>query len=482
MLSLKNIRNNIIFGLIGFSATGVQIVFLREFFEVFNGNELSLGIVLSAWLFWTAVGSYIFGKLIPKKFELIKLVIFLQILIAVGAPSTLIAIQLMSPFLKSTPAEMLGLLPMIISSFVLLLFFGIVSGGLFPTAVLLIKDQKRRTKAIGQVYLVESIGSAFVGLLLSLALINYYNNLTICIMVSIVNCVCAVFLTSNLSEKKFNLSIYLLSFIWIMGILLSYEIIQSTIQTYIWKNFRLVAKTQSHFGKYSLIQTGNSKTLYLNGTTLFTIPDQAGAEESVHFAMLQHPMPKDILLIGGGLNGSIDEILKHPSVEKIDYVETDARLVIFFEEQFPQHWQKLIDEFRIKIHITDARIYLKQNKNKYDVIILNQPDPQNIQLNRFFTVEFFRMVADRLNPSGIFSLQTTGSENYINNELAAYLGCVHHTLSEAFKDVIVYPGYIVHFFAGKDSLVLTNDYYVLVQRMNERNLKTQYLREYYLPF
>ncbi|MEJ2543853.1 MAG: fused MFS/spermidine synthase, partial [Calditrichaceae bacterium] len=482
MLISENIKNKLIFGLIGFSATGIQIVFLREFFEVFNGNELSLGIVLAAWLFWTAIGSYLFGKIFSSKLELIRIIIIFEVLIAVIAPITLTAIKLMSSFLKSTPTEVLGLLPMIITAFALLPFFGIISGGLFPTAVLMFKDQNQKARAIGRVYLVESIGSALAGILLSLVLINFFTNLSICIMISIINCVFAVFLTSCLSQKKFNFTIYLLGFIWIAGILVSYNSIQSAIRIYSWKDFKLVAEVKSHFGRYSLIQTGKSKTMYLNGTSLFTIPDQAGAEESVHFALLQHPQPKNILLLGGGLNGSINEILKYSSVKLIDYVETDKRLIEFFKSDFSEQWREMNDDSRVKVHIIDARIFLRQQAMKYDVIILNQPDPQTAQLNRFFTVEFFQMVADRLNPSGIFSLQIHGSENYINNELADYLRCIYYSLSKVFTNVIVYPGDIIHFFAGIDSPDLTSDYQILIQRMRERNLQTQYIREYYLPF
>ena len=73
-----NVKYIIIFGLIGFSATAAQIVFLREFFTAFSGNELSLGIVLAAWLFWTAIGSYLFGKIFSSKLELIRIIIIFE--------------------------------------------------------------------------------------------------------------------------------------------------------------------------------------------------------------------------------------------------------------------------------------------------------------------------------------------------------------------------------------------------------------------
>jgi spermidine synthase len=49
--------------LAGFTAAVGQIVLMREVIVLFNGNELSLGIVLAAWLMWTAAGSGLTGIL-----------------------------------------------------------------------------------------------------------------------------------------------------------------------------------------------------------------------------------------------------------------------------------------------------------------------------------------------------------------------------------------------------------------------------------
>jgi spermidine synthase len=482
MFLSENIKNNIIFGLLGFSATGFQIIFLREFFNAFNGNEISIGIVLSAWLFWTAMGSFTMGKIIVFINKPLNLIILFQILIAIIAPATLVIIQLVSSYLKTAPGEILGFLYMIITSYALLFFFGLISGGLFSLGVSLIIAKKQKSFAVSKVYLIESIGSALVGVLLSLVLINYLNNLYICFIISITNLIFVLILTSFLHQKLIEFFIFTIISTLIIGIIFSAETIRLKIRNYVWKDFQVVAEAQSHFGVYNLISTGTSKTIYLNSTVLFTIPDKANAEEIVHFAMLEHPQPKDILLIGGGLNGSINEILKHPLVEKVDYVETDAKLIQFFENHFFDQWCELNDNSKINIYKIDARIFLRKNVKKYDVIILNQPDPQTAQLNRYYTEEFFNLVVKWLNPSGIFTLQTHGSENYINDELAAYLKCIYNTLNTAFKDVIIFPGDIVHFFAVQDSGLVSTDYQILVQRMKERNVKTQYIREYYLPF
>ena len=49
--------------LTGFSAVIGQIVLMRELMVVFSGNEISLGIMLATWLFWTAAGSILCSSL-----------------------------------------------------------------------------------------------------------------------------------------------------------------------------------------------------------------------------------------------------------------------------------------------------------------------------------------------------------------------------------------------------------------------------------
>ncbi len=116
------------------------------------------------------------------------------------------------------------------------------------------------------------------------------------------------------------------------------------------------------------------------------------------------------------------------------------------------------------------------------MIVLNVPDPQTAQLNRFYTAEFFRSARDHLAPGGLLALQLRSSEDYISPDLAEFLRCIHHTLREVFPYVVAIPGETIHFFAATRPDVLTDDPLTLIARLQERNLKTQYVREYFIPF
>ncbi len=230
------------------------------------------------------------------------------------------------------------------------------------------------------------------------------------------------------------------------------------------------------------METDSSRTLLENGITLFTVPDPQTAEESVHYALLQHPAPRSVLLIGGALNGSAVEALKHPLIERIDVIELDPKIFELGQSYFAGEMAALQHEPRMRLHTADGRLFLKSTPETFDVIILNLPEPQTAQLNRFFTVEFFREAAARLNPGGILSFQLRASENYITPTLGSFLRCINRSLQEVFPEVTTIPGDTAHFFAATQAGTLTVSADALLQRLKSRHLETSYVREYYLPF
>ena len=68
----------------------------------------------------------------------------------------------------------------------------------------------------------------------------------------------------------------------------------------LWHGFRLVASENSIYGNLAVIAGEASGTIYESGVAVATVPDPAAAEEAVHYALLEHPQPHSLLLIGGG--------------------------------------------------------------------------------------------------------------------------------------------------------------------------------------
>ncbi len=424
--------------LIGFTATIAQVVTMRELMVVFGGNELSLGLMLAVWLLATAAGSAALGRIpVPA----------LQLLTAAALPGAVLAIRAARTLMQKSPGELLGPAPMLVTSLAALGLLCAFSGGLFASA--------SRIQKAASVYLLEAAGAGVGGALASLLLIRYLGSFEIVLGLAALNIAAAVgrpaFLALLVLVPAAGPRLETLSLAWL------------------WHGLHLVSSQNSVYGNLALIQNEGSRTLYVNGLAAVTLPDPESAEESVHFALLAHPEPRRVLLIGGGVNGGAAEALKHPSVTKLDYVELDPAILRLFP--IPPG---------VVTHPVDGRRYVKTTRQFYDVIALNLPDPQTAQINRFYTEEFFGEAKRRLAPGGVLALRLTGAENYVSPELRRLLQSVSAALKTHFAHLVAIPGSTVHLLASDRPLPETAE--VFLARLRRRHIETAYVREYYLPF
>jgi spermidine synthase len=469
--------------LIGFTAVIAQIVLMRELMVVFYGNEMSLGIMLASWLLWTAIGSGVLGRVTMRARNSRGLMASLEVLIAAAFPLTIYLVRASKGLFQSVPGEMLGPGPMILTSLLVLSVFCLISGALFAAGSRLYAEEAGTSTVAGmsQVYLREAAGSALGGILASILLIRYFADFEIAALLVVLNLMAAASLTLRPAPRRSAL-LAALAVVLAFPIFFGCRWLERVSLNRLWSGYHLLAARNSVYGNVAVVQTGASRSLLENGRVAFNVPDPAAAEEAVHYALLEHPSPKSLLLIGGGVNGSLAQALQHPSLERIDYVELDPVVLDLAQEFFPTEWAGLRADPRVHIHNTDGRLFLKATDLRFDVVIVNLPEPQTAQLNRFYTLEFFREVSRKLTPAGVFSFQLKASENYISPELAEFLRCIHKTLRRIFPEVTAIPGDTVHFFAATRAGILAADAQELIARIHARRLRTSYVREYFLPY
>lgn len=465
---------------IGFTATIAQILLLRELMIVFSGNELSLGLLLAFWLLWTGVGATALGRWLREPMRANLWVGALQLLTASSLVADLCMVRGSRAYLQATPGTLLGLGPMIATSVGALALFCIPSGLLFAAASHLErKAELSAATATGRVYLCEALGSGAGGLLASLLFIPWLTPFQTTWIVLGVNAVLAsCLLVTRL--RKHVASVVTLgvfgSFWWVPGML------ERATLGWSWRGFQIVAVRNSPYGQLVVAEAGGARSLFESGVRLFGVGEPEQAEDAVHYSLLQHPAPRRVLLLGGGLGGAVIEILKHPSVEHVDYVELDPELLRIARWYFPEEWRRIETDPRVRIHLVDGRIFLRRAGTSYDVVIVNMPEPQTAQLNRYYTLECFRELARRLAEGGVISIRLPASENYISDELAALLRALTKTLRQVFPEVTAIPGETVHLLASNSRGVLTRDPVQLVERLKKRQLNTIYVQEYYVPF
>jgi spermidine synthase len=468
--------------LIGFSAIIGQIVLMRELFSAYNGCESSLGIALAAWLFWTAVGSILSSKFSLSPRNPRRMVAALECLLGVNLPLAIWALRSSKSLFQTVPGELVGPLPVLLASLACMSLFCIFSGALFVAAahMICIERSVNERNAASTAYLLEAAGSAVGGIIASLILLRVLSPFQIAAIVLAMNLLMACILVLRMSSKRLSTAISAATLLTAILLVAVAPRIEKQSRASLWRGLHLLASRDSIYGNLTVIETGEMRSLYENGLILANAPDEAAAEESVHFALLEHPAPKRVLLIGGGANGSVAQALRHPSVERIDLIELNPAVLRMANEFLPASAAPL--DPRVHLHYGDARAYLNETRKSYDVIIVSIPDPQTAQLNRFYTVEFFRSAHNHLAPDGLLALTLRSSEETISPDLAAFLRCIQRTLQLVFPSVVAIPGETIHFFAAMRPGLLTDDPQTLITRLLERNLKTRYVSQYFIPY
>jgi spermidine synthase len=455
-----------------------QVLILRELMVLAQGQELKLALGLWAWLLWAGLGSLAGGRrpspgapeMDPGRLG------GLLALLGLLLPATILAARSL-PSLAGLPLGQSLPLSYTFLLFVLLLApVGLVSGYFFPGAVQVLTAAAPQ-RAAGRAYYLETLGAAAGVLLLQLFLVGRFANLSLGLAMGLVLALAPWLLArprSLAARVALGLNLLVLA-----AMVLVAPRLETASRSWQWPGRQVIATADSPYALLSAQRQAEQISFFANNLWQFTYPDPLTAEHQVQLGLLEHPQPRRVLLLGGGVAGLGAEILKTRTVESLTYVELDPYLVRLAQDLVPAA-ADLSQDPRVRIIYQDARRFLETTGQRYDVILLALPEPKNAQLNRFYTREFYRIVAGKLLPGGVFSFGLTGAETSLSPLRAAYLAMAYHTLGQVFPAVAAFPGGQVRFFAANGRGVLVSDPEVLVRRLQDRQLPLQYVREYYL--
>ena len=162
-------------------------------------------------------------------------------------------------------------------------------------------------------------------------------------------------------------------------------------------------------------------------------------ETLVHPAMLTHPEPRNVFIAGGGEGATLRDVLRHKTVQRAVMVDIDAQVTALSRRYLPHESAGAFDDPRAEVYHEDARVFLENTDARFDVIIIDLPDPiEEGPAYRLFTKEFYQTVNDRLTPGGCVSVQAgSASPTDLLN-----LTAVHKTLETAFPVVTAYATYM----------------------------------------
>ena len=164
---------------------------------------------------------------------------------------------------------------------------------------------------------------------------------------------------------------------------------------------------QSPFQKVEIIDSDSAlgKILTLDDLMMTTEGDEYFYHEMIsHIPMMNHKCPQSVLVIGGGDGGTVREVLKHDTVERVVLCEIDGMVVDACKKYLPTIAGKL-DDAKVEVKIEDAIEYIKDKENEFDIVLIDSTDPMGPG-EGLFTEEFYTNVKKSLKQGGIVAAQS----------------------------------------------------------------------------
>lgn len=172
----------------------------------------------------------------------------------------------------------------------------------------------------------------------------------------------------------------------------------------------IIVRQQSRHQRLVLTRRRDDVRLYLDGQLQFSSLDEYRYHEAlVHPAMARHGHPQHVLLLGAGDGLALSEILRWPSVQRVDLIELDPAVLALARRHplLQRLHQGSLDDPRLTIHHGDAFQLLKLLDASFDVVIADFPDPSTPALARLYSVGFYGRLQGRMNAGGVFVTQAS---------------------------------------------------------------------------
>ncbi|MBQ5318654.1 MAG: polyamine aminopropyltransferase [Oscillospiraceae bacterium] len=238
---------------------------------------------------------------------------------------------------------------------------------------------------------------------------------------------------------------------------------------------RQLHSEQSEFQRIDIFESKEfGRFLTLDGLMMLTEKDEFIYHEMItHVAMASNPEIRNVLVIGAGDGGTVRELARYDTIEHIDMVEIDKR-VVEVSKEFLQQTACSLDDQRVNIVYDDGLRFVRRKENCYDLIIVDSTDPFGPG-EGLFTSEFYGNCFNALTEKGILVNQHE-SPYYADDAKA--MQRAHKRIKEFFDVCRVYQAHIPTYpsghwlfgFASKAIDPLTAD----IEKWNSLGLKTRY--------
>ncbi|KAJ3677092.1 hypothetical protein LUZ60_002816 [Juncus effusus] len=225
----------------------------------------------------------------------------------------------------------------------------------------------------------------------------------------------------------------------------------------------------SKYQDIALLDTKHfGKALVIDGKMQSTEMDEFIYHEClIHPALLFHPDPKKVFIMGGGEGSAAREVLKHNTIKSVIMCDIDQEVVDFCRKYLTANYKAFACD-KLNLIINDAKAELEKREEKYDVIVGDLADPvKGGPCYQLYTKSFYHNVLKpKLNYKGIFVTQAGPAGVFTHKEVFT---SIYNTLNHVFKHVKAYTTHIPS-FADTWGWVMASDHPLTLNsdEINER--------------
>lgn len=473
--------------LFGAYAVCAQATLLREAEVLLFGSELSWGLVLAFWLAGVGIGAAGAGRLVENSARpwLTFAVAGLAMPVALGLEIALLRVA--RSFVGAGPGEYVGPGAMIWITLAATLPVSIWVGLSFPAASAMLartgQAAHEKALAVGWAYLIEAGGSLLGGILFSFVFAERGPGIWMALGGGAALAVPIAVLVSRSTQSRGWPTAILVLFVVLPAALVAEGVAGRLDELTVhrrWETFaaglRLADSSDTRYQNVAIGQLENQFSLYANGIVASTWPNHGDLAIQAHLAACETPKPKRILLLGGGAEGVLKELLRYKP-ERLDYVTLDEKMFGLLRRYLDQPDAQALDDSSVRLYFEDIRRFVKRaaaRGDTYDLVYLAAPEPASALEARLYSEDFFGELARAMAGDGVLAFSLSGSVGYWSRQPAAYVGSIVAPLKRVYPEVLLTFGQPTRCFAAKRAGVLADTGQVLANRYRASGVRSPY--------
>jgi spermidine synthase len=343
--------------------------------------------------------------------------------------------------------------------YVLVVILGVLVGLEVPLLMRIVRDRFDFRDTVAHVLTFDYIGALAASLLFPILLVPRLGLVRSAMLFGIVNVAVALWSTYLFSEQlrsKHMLRVMAAIALCVLAAgMAQARRITASVEENIYAD-EIIFSRDTHYQHIVLTRFKDDLRLFLNSHLQFSSRDEYRYHEAlIHPGLSSVPVPRRVLVLGGGDGLAVREILKYPQIENVTLVDLDPDMTRLFSTNAMLTALNGGSLRSPRVHVVnaDAFVWVDDSTEMFDFIVVDFPDPTNYSLGKLYTTAFYGAVARHLSAQGLMVVQST-SPMFARDSF----WCIAETIHQSGLKIYPYHVYVPSFGEWGFVLASRNDY------------------------